>query len=552
MTVSPALSSDATLKAASTIKGQTITSLGTPNSTLGSETPGSVTITAVKAADTSNTGSYITLFDKNDTNATVKVVKYASGALTTNFATDSAYGNEAITNGDFFVVRVTAQDSSVKYYRINVTVSSVIVPTPTPTQTTTSQEQTNNTGVEEIIVNVNNGNTDGVVSSVVIERTTDENGVKSDSITFSADKAEETIEKLKANGKSLARILIEDSKNEVSNTTVNIPTESIGAFAEGKIDLQIDTAEAKIDIPSASIQNANDKMDEDLFFRLVPVSNVDAKQEVEKRAVFEMVLMGNADSQISVLGNPIEIETNMPSAEVNITLPLTGVTIPTNELERENFLNQLGIYIEHSDGEKELVKGELVDYGNGVYGIRFQIKKFSTFTVVKTDAFLNAIDKVVVPENAEIKGNNITAYISSEVKKVVVDIDVPETAKWQLFSNQTCTKLISKNTLYLSKGTNIVYVKVTGENNSSQIYKMIIVRKPIENTKFIKLGLIGSKTYAEKIAAMFESNYNCKNVVTKEGKYYRVTLDYNNDVNIVNACEDMKKQKYIINYYYVN
>jgi len=132
VTGTPPASSDATLKASSAVKGQTVTSLGTPGSTLGDETAGSVTITAAQAADTNNTGDYITLFDKNDSNATVKVVKYASGASAENFETDTAYANEAIADGDFFVIKVTAQDgTTVNYYRIHVTVTTAAESNPT-------------------------------------------------------------------------------------------------------------------------------------------------------------------------------------------------------------------------------------------------------------------------------------------------------------------------------------------------------------------------------------------------------------------------------------
>ncbi len=123
--VADLISSDATLKASSTVKGQTVTSLGIPNGTLGSEIAGAVTITTAKAADTSNAGSFITLFDKNNANATVKVVKYASGTSTANFATDTAYVNEVISNGDFFIIKVIAQDTTtVNHYRVNVTVTT--------------------------------------------------------------------------------------------------------------------------------------------------------------------------------------------------------------------------------------------------------------------------------------------------------------------------------------------------------------------------------------------------------------------------------------------
>jgi hypothetical protein len=120
------LSGDATLKTSSTIKGAAA-SLGTPSSALGSETAGSVTLTPEQAADTGNMGNFITLFDPNDANACIKAVKYAKGASAANFAGDAAYANEAIHNGDFFIVKVTAQDgATVNYYRIIVTIPATV------------------------------------------------------------------------------------------------------------------------------------------------------------------------------------------------------------------------------------------------------------------------------------------------------------------------------------------------------------------------------------------------------------------------------------------
>ena len=143
-------SSDATLKASSMVKGQTVTSLGTASGILGSETAGAVTITAAKAADTSNAGSFITLFDKNHANATVKVVKYASGTSTANFATDTAYANVVISNGDFFIIKVIAQDkTTVKYYRVDVTVTTASNGSSGGSTTT----PTTQTGTINVVVN---------------------------------------------------------------------------------------------------------------------------------------------------------------------------------------------------------------------------------------------------------------------------------------------------------------------------------------------------------------------------------------------------------------
>jgi len=125
VTVTPP-SSDATLKASSTVKGVTLTEsgLGTPSATLGSETAGAVTITRAKAEDTTNLTAFITLFDPTDAGATTKIVKYADGASTDNFATDIAYNNEAITNLDFFIVKVTAENTAtILYYKVVVTVT---------------------------------------------------------------------------------------------------------------------------------------------------------------------------------------------------------------------------------------------------------------------------------------------------------------------------------------------------------------------------------------------------------------------------------------------
>ncbi|HZZ98786.1 MAG TPA: InlB B-repeat-containing protein [Candidatus Saccharimonadia bacterium] len=118
-------SNDATLRTSSTVKGVTVTGLGTPNATLSSASGGSVSITSTQAADTSNTGSFVTLFNPTNAGATSKVVKYASGASTSGFATDTAYANQAISNNDFFIVKITAADSStILYYKFSVTISS--------------------------------------------------------------------------------------------------------------------------------------------------------------------------------------------------------------------------------------------------------------------------------------------------------------------------------------------------------------------------------------------------------------------------------------------
>ena len=113
----------ATLSASTTIKGLAPSSFGTSSATLGSETPGAITLTTAQAA-----GTAATTFTKTDAGATInKIVKYASGAPTSNFEIDTAFANSAtstVANGDFFIIKVIAADATVHYSRFNVTVNS--------------------------------------------------------------------------------------------------------------------------------------------------------------------------------------------------------------------------------------------------------------------------------------------------------------------------------------------------------------------------------------------------------------------------------------------
>lgn len=244
-------------------------------------------------------------------------------------------------------------------------------------------------GVTQITVDVKQGNTDSTVSQITVERRTGSDGKKTDTVTYQESKAEETVKKLKEENKDTARIVIPDEKDEVAETKVNVPVKALEVLAKGGINLQIDTEEAKIDISKNTIAGISKDVEGDLYFRLVPVKDEAQKKSTINQALLKAALVsGNTDSSLSIVGNPVTIETNMSSTEADITLPLTGMTLPSNPAEKAALLQQLAVYIEHSDGDKELVQGELVEYKEGVYGIQFHINKFSTFTVVRTDAFL--------------------------------------------------------------------------------------------------------------------------------------------------------------------
>ncbi|MEN6328204.1 MAG: hypothetical protein ABFD18_18600 [Syntrophomonas sp.] len=90
---------------------------------------------AAQAVNTTEAGSYKTLFNKDEVQAIVKAVKYSAGDDTGNFDTDAAYTGAAIANNDFFIIRVTEPHlSRVSYYKIMVTVNPPAQPVIQPAQ----------------------------------------------------------------------------------------------------------------------------------------------------------------------------------------------------------------------------------------------------------------------------------------------------------------------------------------------------------------------------------------------------------------------------------
>lgn len=217
------------------------------------------------------------------------------------------------------------------------------------------------------------------VAKIQVERSTDKDGNITDQVLFTQDTAEETVRKAKATGEKIARVLIPDANDEVSKVNVDIPVEAARLLAENGIDLEIYTDNVMIRIPNASLTG----IEEDFYFRLVPVKDPQERSEIEERARIESIVREVAgDNNIDVVARPMTIETNLSSRPVTVTLPLRDVVLPQEQIPREKFLNSLGVFIEHSDGDKEVVFGDIVKMTHGQLGIQFSINKFSTFTII--------------------------------------------------------------------------------------------------------------------------------------------------------------------------
>lgn len=217
-------------------------------------------------------------------------------------------------------------------------------------------------------------------TTVKIERTKHANGEITDLVGFSEDNAKEAVEKAKQIGNNIARIVIPDIKDEVDKVTVELPKQSIQTLRDNGISLEISTDNVHIAIPLSSMDGVND----DFYFRLVPVKKEAERKAIEDRARVEQVVRETLQSNdVHAVARPMIIETNMPSRLVQLTLPLKGMDVPTDQVKLEEFLAQLAVFIEHSDGENKVVFPEVVKMAEGELGLRFTVNKFSTFTVIK-------------------------------------------------------------------------------------------------------------------------------------------------------------------------
>ena len=233
---------------------------------------------------------------------------------------------------------------------------------------------------QAIKAEVTNGSSSNSISQIIVERTTNKDGTKADTVDYTESKAKDTVEQLLKEGQSVARIVLPDSGGQVSETNINISKGATSALSAGNVSLEMNTENGIIALPTQTLQG----LSEDVYFRLVPIKDAAKKQEIQTNANREAVIkVVSGSNSAQVLGNPTAIETNISGQEVNITLPLKDINIPTDSSARDAFLKDLGIYIEHSDGTTEFVKGEIVEYSSGIYGIKFTVTKFSNFTIVK-------------------------------------------------------------------------------------------------------------------------------------------------------------------------
>lgn len=280
---------------------------------------------------------------------------------------------------------------------VQFTKNPASVPNPTPTPSPTPAPTGPTTEQVEVDVNGEDGTN---LTKTPVTRTTEPNGTVKDKVAMTETLAKEIVVKAKQQGVDTARIVIPDTKDKVAEIKVDIPKSALKQLNDGNLKLEIVTDNGVISIPTKSISG----FAEDLYFRIVPMKTEQQRKLVEERAKKEEIIQDVAQNQtVQVLGRPMEIETNMQSREVSIVLPLKD-SLPSDANKRQEILDNLGVFIEHSDGTKELMQGKLIKMKDGSEGIEFTVTKFSTFTLIYMDGWKEFQDDQKQIHKAYING----------------------------------------------------------------------------------------------------------------------------------------------------
>lgn len=315
--------------------------------------------------------------------------------------------------------------------------------------------------VENITGNIDGGHGTNIAQIPII-RTIGTNGPVKDLVTMSDNLAKDIVEKIKGQGIDIARIVIPDATDKVSETRVDIPQKALLTLNNGKVNLEISTENAVISIPTTSLESVND----DLYFRVVPMKTESERQQVEERANGEQVVQEVAKGlTVQVLGRPMMIETNMSNHPVDLVIPLKGVKIPEQADQRTAFLNNLGVYIEHSDGEKVFTKAQVVPYKNGELGLKFTVTKFSTFTIISIPNTVPTATNVTITGSPKVGSTLRGSYQYKDA-----DQDVEGTS---LFTWYRADNAAGKNKRQIASATKSTY-KVTSADKGKYISLQVI------------------------------------------------------------------------------
>ncbi|MEW4372360.1 glycosyl hydrolase 53 family protein [Paenibacillus kandeliae] len=266
------------------------------------------------------------------------------------------------------------------------------VPTPVPGNNSGSGSSSggggsSSTGQSQSIqvqADVPNG---GSSAAFTVQRTTRTDGWKKDTLNYSATQARTALDNVKAAGGGNVRLVLPDQNDEVAELNFSLPTDAAKTLATGDAGLELQTNHLSLTLPANTLSSMNGASQ----FTILPAKGAAALDAIARRAQQDdMVQQAANQGAVEIIGTPVTIDTNVQGQPVQVSLPLPAGAIPSGAAERQTFLDRLAIYVEHSDGSKELITPTVQWKGDQPSALQFTVSKFSTFTILHSEQKWNA------------------------------------------------------------------------------------------------------------------------------------------------------------------
>ncbi|MFP3388509.1 InlB B-repeat-containing protein [Brevibacillus sp. SIMBA_040] len=225
------------------------------------------------------------------------------------------------------------------------------------------------------------GTSNGLREQIKITRKQSSNGKKVDEVVFDTNDAKEILNLADANNKETIRIIIDDlPKDPADEVVVNIMKRALERL-QNEVALEIQTPSLIITISKEMLATIST---DELYFHIVPVPDKNKQQGAIERAInAKEVKQAAGGKDVQIVGAPMVIEANYQNRTTLILFQWKDSSLPTNPIELQALLASLSVYVEHTDGETELLDGRLKYDQNGNFlGIEIEIDKFSTFTIL--------------------------------------------------------------------------------------------------------------------------------------------------------------------------
>lgn len=243
-------------------------------------------------------------------------------------------------------------------------------------RTTSKSSVTDNVRTVNVV-----GETGGYTKPLGITRIVLSDGKKIDKTVVDVSSADQIVDRGQESGEKFSRLIMDQLPGDVPDElAVEVQAGSVSTLANYGMTFQVESETAVLTIANDVLQQMR-KQAMDLYFRIVPVRSAPQREALAGQIVNDPVVRQAAvGMNTEVVGTPQKIETNYTSFRTKLLIPFGGI-LPAGD--PTSFLNSLHVYIEHHDGEKEVVAGTTVYRNGSPYGIEIELDKFSTFALVR-------------------------------------------------------------------------------------------------------------------------------------------------------------------------